>query len=106
MMAYRKNEDVYLEQFINACFLPYERKSVNRSVTVLEELEELLDYEWDVSALSALSERSVKIEVYLGEKDQIVDAKVAKEFFFGYGNSNIYQRSKSLFAAFIKFDRI
>ncbi len=81
VMAYRKNEDVYLEQFINACFLPYERKSVDRSVTVLEELEELLDYEWDVSALSALSERGVKIEVYLGGKDQIVDAKAAKEFF-------------------------
>lgn len=81
VMAYRKNEDVYLEQFINTCFLPYERKSVERSVTVLEELEELLDYEWNVSALSALCEKGVKIEVYLGGKDQIVEVKAAKEFF-------------------------
>jgi len=81
VMAYRKNEDVYLEQFIYACFLPYERKRVERSVTVLEELEELLDYKWNLSELLALSEKGVKIEIYLGGKDQIVDAKAAKEFF-------------------------
>lgn len=81
VMAYRKNEEVYLEQFLNACFLPYERQDVKRSVTVLEELEELLNYEWDLSALSALSEKGVTIEVYLGGKDQIVDAEAAKEFF-------------------------
>ena len=81
IMAYRKNEDVYLEQFLNACFLPHERQDVKRSVTVLEELEELLNYEWDLSVLSALSEKGVKIEVYLGGKDQIVDAEAAKEFF-------------------------
>ena len=81
LMAYRKNEDVYLEQFINACFLPYDRESVERSVTVLEELEELLNYEWDMEKLSALKNAGVVIEVYLGEKDQIVDADAAKKFF-------------------------
>jgi len=81
LMAYRKNEEVYLEQFINACFSPYERKSVGRSVTVLEELDELLNYEWKRNELLALSDKGVKIEVYLGGKDQIVDAKAAKEFF-------------------------
>ncbi|ADN09311.1 pimelyl-ACP methyl ester esterase BioV [Sulfurimonas autotrophica] len=82
LMAYRKNENIYLEQFINACFLPYERKDVERSVTVLEELEELLYYEWDIEKLSALKNAGVVIEVYLGGKDQIVDADAAKEFFF------------------------
>ena len=81
LMAYRKNEDVYLEQFMNACFLPYERRSVQRSVTVLEELEELLYYEWDKDALHDLVEQGVSIEVYLGAKDQIVDAEAVKEFF-------------------------
>ncbi len=81
LMAYRKNEEIYLEQFMNACFLPYERKNVQRSVTVLEELNELLQYEWNMPELLALSEKGVKVEVYLGGKDQIVDAKAAKEFF-------------------------
>jgi len=81
LMAYRKNENVYLKQFINACFLPYERKDVERSVTVLEELEELLYYEWDMEKLRVLKNNGVDIEVYVGEKDQIVDADAAKEFF-------------------------
>ena len=81
LMAYRKNEDVYLNQFINACFFPYEREDVTRSVTVIEELEELLYYEWSLEELEELSRRGVIVEVYLGDEDAIVDAKAAKEFF-------------------------
>ena len=81
LMAYRKNKDVYLQQFINACFLPYERKDVERSVTVLEELEELLYYEWDIKKLHILKNNGVTIEVYVGGKDRIVDAQDVKEFF-------------------------
>jgi len=81
LMAYRKNEDEYLRQFLNACFLPYERREVVRDVTVLEELEELLNYEWNKNALHALCESGVIIEVYLGGRDQIVDSIAAKEFF-------------------------
>jgi len=81
LMAYRKNEDEYLRQFINACFLPYERRVVEHSVTVLEELEELLMYEWSRDELKALADKGVVIEVYLGGEDQIVDSAEAKEFF-------------------------
>ena len=80
-MAYRKNEEVYLQQFINACFLPYEREDVERCETTLEELNELLYYEWDIEKLRALQNSGVIIEVYLGQKDQIVDADAAKAFF-------------------------
>lgn len=81
VMAYRKNENVYLEQFLNACFLPYKRKDVTRNVTVLEELENLLNYEWNASVLSRLREKGIKIEVYLGGNDQIINTEAAKEFF-------------------------
>ena len=81
LMAYRKNEDEYLRQFINACFLPYERRSVKHSVTVLEELEELLMYEWNIEKLKILADKGIIIEVYLGGRDQIVDSIAAKEFF-------------------------
>ncbi|MEN4052959.1 MULTISPECIES: pimelyl-ACP methyl ester esterase BioV [Sulfurimonas] len=81
LMAYRKNEEAYLRQFINACFLPYERRKVEQSITVLEELEELLYYEWKKEELLQLREAGVVIEVYLGAKDHIVDADAAKEFF-------------------------
>ncbi|SFV67338.1 FIG00387961: hypothetical protein [hydrothermal vent metagenome] len=81
LMAYRKNEDVYLAQFLNACFLPYEKQEVSRSVTVLEELEELLSYEWNKQDLAALGAQGVVIEVYLAGEDKIVDADAAKAFF-------------------------
>ena len=81
LMAYRKNEKVYLRQFINACFLPNEHKRVERSITVLEELEELLYHEWKKEELLQLREAGVTIEVYLGANDQIIEADIAKEFF-------------------------
>jgi hypothetical protein len=81
LMAYRKNEDVYLNQFLNSCFYPYEKKVVERSTTVIGELEELLDYKWDLESLSTISNRGVNIEVYLGGEDAVIDAKEAEEFF-------------------------
>ena len=81
LMAYRKNEEAYLSQFINACFLPYERKEVEHSVTLIEDLEELLYYEWSLQELRQLQNLGVVIEVYLGGEDHIVDAATAKLFF-------------------------
>lgn len=81
LMAYRKNEEVYLNQFLNSCFYPYEKKIVERSTTVIDELEELLNYEWDLELLEGLSKKGINIEVYLGSEDAIVDADAANEFF-------------------------
>lgn len=80
-LAYVKNKDAYLIQFIDGCFSPYEIKDIEHSNSSVDELEELLTYEWVISELLALVEKGVVIEVYLGEKDKITDAKSAKEFF-------------------------
>ena len=81
LMAYRKNEDVYLNQFLNSCFYPYDKKIVERSTTVIDELEELLNYEWDIESLKEFTKNGINIEVYLGGEDAIVGAQAAKEFF-------------------------
>ena len=81
LIAYRKNEDVYLRQFINSCFFPYDKKIVESSTTVIDELEGLLNYEWDIKELEKLTQNGVRIEVYLGNEDAIVDTQQAKEFF-------------------------
>jgi surfactin synthase thioesterase subunit len=81
LMAYRKNEDAYLAQFINACFLPHQRREVEHDITLIEDLEELLSYEWSFEALRALDKQGVVIEVYLGAEDHIVDVDAAKDFF-------------------------
>ncbi|PNV83455.1 MAG: hypothetical protein C0627_04980 [Sulfurimonas sp.] len=81
LLGYRKNQDSYLREFISSCFLPYEKKIVEHDKNSIEELEELLYYEWDIQELKNLTHNGVKIEVYLGGKDAVIDAKGAREFF-------------------------
>jgi len=82
LRAYRKNQDVYLRQFINSCFSPHDVKKVElNDDTTIDELDELLNYEWDLVGLKELQNQGIKIEVYLGGEDKIVDAEVAKKFF-------------------------
>lgn len=81
LLAYTKNELTYMSGFINACFEPYEKKIVQHKKTTKVELEELLNYEWDLQELKKLVDNGIKLEVYLGEKDKIIDLEAAREFF-------------------------
>ncbi len=81
VQSYKKNEEAYLRQFIDACFFPHDKKIIERAKSNIHELEELLFYEWDLQALQALVDKGVKIEVYLGSEDKIIDVEEAREFF-------------------------
>lgn len=81
LLAYTKNELAYMSQFMNSCFEPYEKKIIEHKQTTKQELEELLNYEWSLDELVELVDEGIKIEVYLGEKDKIIDVEGAKEFF-------------------------
>ena len=81
MLAYSKNDTAYLKQFIDSCFNPYEKKIIEHKKTTAQELDELLNYEWDLEKLQKLVDKGVKLEVYLGEKDSIIDVEGAREFF-------------------------
>ncbi|WP_455756140.1 pimelyl-ACP methyl ester esterase BioV [Sulfurimonas sp.] len=80
-LAYTKSEDKYLSQFIDGCFFPHAKKEIEHTQTTLDELEELLEYEWILPDLQEIVDKGVKIEVYLGEKDKIIDVVSAKELF-------------------------
>lgn len=81
LMSYKKNELLYMKQFLGGCFYPYEQKIVENIQTDISELKELLEYEWSLETLKKIEAHGVKIEVYLGGKDAIIDADAAKEFF-------------------------
>ena len=81
LMSYKKNEILYLQSFVNSCFSPYENKIIEHENTTAKELEELLNYTWDLSALKELESKGVVIEVYLAGNDAIVDVVGAKELF-------------------------
>ncbi len=80
-MSYKKNEDKYLNDFIRGCFFPYADLPTHHIETKIEELEELLNYEWIISELESLTKKGVEIEVYLGGEDKIIDVASAKELF-------------------------
>ena len=81
LMTYKKNKELYLKQFISSCFEPFEKKIVGQTNTTIDELRELLEFEWSVDELQNLLERGIKLEVYLGGKDKIIDVNAAKELF-------------------------
>jgi hypothetical protein len=56
-----------------------------------QELEKLLDYRWDETKLQSLVDRGVKIEVYLGGEDKIINSRLALDFFSPYGRVEYYK---------------
>jgi len=81
LFGYKKDKEFYLKQFIEACFHPYNVKKIEFNENNFEELSELLNYKWIKPELVELVNLGVKIEVYLGSKDKIIDVESAREFF-------------------------
>jgi pimeloyl-ACP methyl ester carboxylesterase len=87
MLGYKKDSATYLSHFIKGCFEPYELKKTLHVNTEVKELDELLNYQWDAEKLKSLVESGVKVEVYLGSEDKIIDVAGAKEFFLPYATT-------------------
>ena len=87
-MYHNKDADAYLQNFFKSCFLP---AKIDKSVQLEEgseaELAALLDYEWKKDRLQVLKDRGVKIEVYLGSEDKIINVNKAKEFFLPFATT-------------------
>lgn len=81
LRSYKANKELYMKQFVNSCFTPYNKKVIQHKDTTLEELQELLEYVWDEEKLLFLESKGVCIEVYLGGKDAIIDVAGARDFF-------------------------
>lgn len=81
LRGYKKNPQTYINKFIAGCFAPHAIKDISLRESDIEELEELLYYKWNLSALVELKKKGVVIEVYLGDKDQIIDTQGANNLF-------------------------
>ncbi len=80
-ISYLKSQNSYIENFIELCFSPYLKKRCEHIESSSQELKELLYYEYNRADFLYLQDRGVKIEVYLGGEDKIIDITEAKEFF-------------------------
>ena len=85
LMYFKKDSQKYCENFLQNANLTNEMVSQYFQMGSYEELEELLNYEWTKEKLTKIQEKNIKIEVFLGENDKIIDAKKALEFFREFG---------------------
>lgn len=84
IVGFIKNRDLYIDNFTKTCFHPYLQKNLDHNEDDVNQLKELLFYEWDKQELKEIAKSGVKIEVYLGEKDMVINADVAREFFLEF----------------------
>jgi hypothetical protein len=86
LMYFKKDANAYCQNFLENVKSPSNLK-ISQNILILgtiEELEELLYYEWSEEKLQKLLEKGTKIEVYLGANDKIVETLSAKEFFVNF----------------------
>lgn len=88
LIYFLKEKQAYLKSFLSSCFLP---APIDENLVIEqgseEQLRELLYYEWKTDKLSALKEKGIEIEVYLGSEDRIIDPKKTKAFFLPYATT-------------------
>lgn len=82
LMFFKKDEEAYIKTFLGNVKSPiYKDLEIYFKKGTYEELKELLYYEWSKGKFEELLSRGVKIEVFLGGKDLIIDSSEAKDFF-------------------------
>jgi len=86
-ISFAKNQDMYIQNFLNQVKYPCDiniEKYIKKSSSI--ELEELLNYEWDVKKIQALKDKNIDIEVYVGGDDKIINPNAVLDFFTPYAN--------------------
>jgi hypothetical protein len=85
MAGYLKDSALYTEKFIESCFSPCNVGAVELDGDASEDqLRELLTFEWTDELMSTLRAKGIRIEVYLGLEDRVIDVAGAREFFIPY----------------------
>jgi len=85
LMFYKKDDNTYCNNFLENISHPSSidcNKYFNQGTYA--QLDELINYKWDEKKLEALVNKGVKIEVFLGSEDKIIEAQKAKDFFIKY----------------------
>ena len=86
LMFFKKDENEYKNNFIKNTIFP-NNNCINKYISIgtYEELDILLNYQWEEKDLQILLDANIKIEVFIGANDKIVDSNSAKEFFRQFG---------------------
>lgn len=86
LLHFKKSEKLYIQNFQSNSFFP---KEVPPNFPVgdgdYSDLEKLLRFQWREEDLNSLLNKGTKIEIFLGERDKIIDSDEAWEFFKNFG---------------------
>ncbi len=82
LMFFKKDSKMYCENFLKNISAPsnFDMSGYFKEGS-FEELQTLLTYKWSEEKLNKLLKKGVKIEVYLGSDDKIIDSQKAANFF-------------------------
>ena len=86
-ISFVKNQNIYIENFLDSVKYPSNMDLKKYfSEGSLKELEELMSYTWNAKKLKLLFDKGVDIEVFLGEKDKIINPDSVLDFFTPYAS--------------------
>ena len=79
---FKRNKNDYVDNFLkNAAFASNIDLKAYYKEDGANDLDRLLNFIWIKSDLQKLVDRGVKIEIFLGEKDKIIDPVATRDFF-------------------------
>lgn len=85
MNGYIKDPKLYIDTFIKNCFAPYPVKEIELDYNADgNQLRELLYFEWTSNLMNSIASKGIRIEVYLGMEDRVIDVHSAQEFFLPF----------------------
>ena len=85
LMFFKKDPALYCDKFLNNSGFSTDMKNQYFSMGTYQDLDQLLNYEWKKENMEIITNRNIKLEVYIGEKDKIIDPQNTLEFFKNYG---------------------
>ncbi len=84
--AYLKDPSHYRDNFLISCFSPRCVEEVDLDYQANEsQLRELLYFEWTAMLMESLIAKGIRIEVFLGLEDNVIDVTGARNFFRTFG---------------------
>ena len=93
LRSFKKDPTNYVKNFLKSCFAPYEQQNVMIKEEKIEDLQKLLYFEWSADELLWLKEQGVRVEVYLGGEDRIIDVEGAYEFFKDVADVTLFKEA-------------
>ncbi len=85
LSGFRQSPQVYRNRFLESCFAPYDVQEVELDWNANEEhLRELLYFEWTEKLMESIVSKGIRVEVFLGDQDSVIDVVGAREFFLQY----------------------